>query len=209
MSSLYLISGYVTTLDGAAVSGVTLSANGIGIGTLPTQTVSPNLAIPDGLDDTGNNPGAKVSTPLTVSSPGTIVSVQVGVNITHTYRGDLQITLVHPDGTTVILKNPDPQDANANVITSYPDQTAPIDSLSAFVGKPAAGTWHLTAQDFYSQDTGTINSWSLTLTVNGVPINLTTTTGSDGAYSFANQRSGAFTLTPTKTGFDFIPIRAR
>ncbi len=200
----YLISGTVTTLDGAGVSGVTLSANGTGIGTLPTQTVSPGLAIPDGLDNTGNNPGAVVSAPLTISSPGTVTAVQVGVNITHTFRGDLQITLVHPDGTAVVLKNPG-DDPGQNVITSYPDQSDPVGDLSTFVGKPAAGTWHLTAQDFFSQDTGTLNSFSLTLTVNGVPVTLTTSTGSDGGYSFSNQRSGAFTLTPAKAGFDFIP----
>ncbi len=204
VTDLYLISGTVTTLDAAPVSGVSLTASGTGIAALPTQTVSPNTPIPDGLDDSGNNPGDYIFAPLTFPGTGTVNSVQVGVNITHPFRGDLLIALFAPDNDYVILQVPGPDPA-ADVITSYPDLTVPYSSLSAFVGKPVAGNWHLYVQDYYSGLTGTLNSFSLTLVANGVPITLSTSTGSDGTYSFANQRSGTFTLTPAKAGFDFIP----
>jgi subtilisin-like proprotein convertase family protein len=78
----------------------------------------------------------------------------VAVNIVHTYRGDLTVTLVAPDGTTYPLKTSSTSDSADNVVATY---TA---NLSA---EAANGTWQLRVQDIYSADTGTINTWTLTV----------------------------------------------
>ncbi|NEC90046.1 S8 family serine peptidase [Streptomyces sp. SID12501] len=80
-------------------------------------------------------------------------ALQVGVDITHTYRGDLVITLVAPDGTTYPLKASSTSDSADNVNTTYT-----VDASS----ETANGTWKLRVQDVAASDTGKINSWKLT-----------------------------------------------
>ncbi|MFI7294055.1 S8 family peptidase [Streptomyces sp. NPDC050121] len=80
-------------------------------------------------------------------------ALQVGVDITHTYRGDLVIDLVAPDGTAYRLKAASSSDSADNVSTTY--------SVNAS-GETANGTWKLRVQDTAAQDTGTLNSWKLT-----------------------------------------------
>ena len=80
-------------------------------------------------------------------------TLQVGVNITHTYRGDLVIDLVAPDGTAYRLKNSSSSDSAANVITTYTVNAS---------SEVANGAWRLRVQDVAAQDTGRINSFKLT-----------------------------------------------
>ncbi len=110
-------------------------------------------AIPD--------PGTSEST-LVVTTEGKLAEVNITVNIDHTYKGDVELTLIHPDGTTVRLHNRTGGSAN-DIITTYDTLTVPAESLDAFVGKPSAGTWRLRMQDHYGSDSGTLNSWSLEL----------------------------------------------
>ncbi|BCJ43400.1 zinc metalloprotease [Actinoplanes ianthinogenes] len=78
----------------------------------------------------------------------------IAVNIVHTYRGDLRVDLVAPDGTVYNLKATSSSDSADNVATTY------TKNLSS---EAANGTWRLKVQDVYSADTGYINSWTLTL----------------------------------------------
>jgi subtilisin-like proprotein convertase family protein len=80
-------------------------------------------------------------------------SSKVEVHIKHTYRGDLRIDLVAPDGTSYRLKT-ESYDSAANVDTIY---TVNLSS------KAANGTWKLKVQDMYAIDTGYIDSWTLTV----------------------------------------------
>jgi subtilisin-like proprotein convertase family protein len=78
----------------------------------------------------------------------------VEVHIKHTYRGDLRIDLVAPDGTSSRLKSESSFDSAANVDTTY------TVNLS---GKAANGTWTLKVQDRYARDTGYVDTWTLTV----------------------------------------------
>ncbi|GAA3343758.1 M4 family metallopeptidase [Amorphoplanes nipponensis] len=78
----------------------------------------------------------------------------VAVNIVHTYRGDLVVDLVAPDGTAYRLKNSSGSDSADNVATTY---TANLSS------EAADGAWKLQVRDVYSADTGYLNTWTLTL----------------------------------------------
>jgi subtilisin-like proprotein convertase family protein len=78
----------------------------------------------------------------------------VAVDIRHTYRGDLVIDLLAPDGSAYRLKNSSSSDSADNVIATY---TVNVSS------EVANGTWRLQVRDVYSADTGYINSWTLDL----------------------------------------------
>jgi subtilisin-like proprotein convertase family protein len=75
------------------------------------------------------------------------------VHIVHTYSGDLVVSLVAPDGSVYTLRNRTGGSAD-NI-----DQTFTV-NLSSEVRN---GTWNLRVQDAAAQDTGLINTWTLTL----------------------------------------------
>jgi carboxypeptidase T len=105
-----------------------------------------NVNIPDA--------GAAVSSPITVTgiAGNAPTNLQVGVDIKHTYRGDLVIDLIAPDGTAYRLKNSSGSDSADNVITTYTvDASAEV----------ANGTWRLQVRDVFRSDTGFIDKFSL------------------------------------------------
>ena len=82
-----------------------------------------------------------------------MVSATVTYDITHTYRGDLKITLYAPDGSSYLFKASSSSDNGANVIETY---TVNLSS------EALNGTWNLRVNDNAGGDTGYINSWSVT-----------------------------------------------
>ncbi|HLL34048.1 MAG TPA: S8 family serine peptidase [Streptomyces sp.] len=99
--------------------------------------------------------GSAVESPITVTgrSGNAPSALQVGVDITHTYRGDLVIDLVAPDGSTYRLKSSNSSDSADNVLTTYTVNAS---------SEVANGTWKLRVRDVAAQDTGRLNSWKLT-----------------------------------------------
>ena len=95
--------------------------------------------------------GAAVESPVTVSdrTGNASATTEVYVKIVHTYRGDLTVDLVGPDGTVYPLLNRSGGSAD-NV-----DQTFTVDASA----QPAAGTWKLRVQDRASVDVGYIEKW--------------------------------------------------
>ncbi|MGW1098738.1 M28 family metallopeptidase [Streptomyces sp. NPDC002455] len=133
--------------DAIAHAVWTLSA---GTTTPPTGTVFSNtadVAVPDN--------GAAVTSPVSVTGrTGNAPSaLKVAVDIKHTYRGDLVVDLLAPDGTAYRLKNSSSSDSADNVITTYTVNAS---------SETANGTWKLQVRDVAAQDTGYIDSWGLT-----------------------------------------------
>ncbi|GGN20448.1 subtilisin family serine protease [Actinoplanes campanulatus] len=144
------VSGKVTSA-GTGSPNLLLQVGDSGGGETPagcTGTNGTDVAIPDA--------GSAVTSSITISGCGRSASSTstVAVDITHTYRGDLVVTLVAPDGSTYTLKSSSSSDSADNVKTTY---TANLSS------EAADGTWQLRVQDVYSSDTGTIGSWTLTV----------------------------------------------
>ncbi|MEU6207195.1 S8 family peptidase [Micromonospora musae] len=142
---------YPITITGTGASATrtatyTLTVTGTGGGCSGTNGT--DVAIPD--------TGATVASSIVISGCGRNASAssQVPVNIVHTFRGDLVIDLVAPDGSSYRLKNSSFFDGVDNVNTTY---TVNLSS------EAANGTWQLRVRDVYSGDTGYINTWSLTL----------------------------------------------
>ncbi len=130
--------------------GYALWTLGTGTTTPPTGTVFENTAdvpIPDN--------GAAVYSPVTVTgvSGNAPAALKVSVDIKHTWRGDLVIDLVAPDGSTYRLKNSSGNDSAPDVLATY--------TVNAST-ELANGTWKLKVQDVGPQDVGRIDSWKLT-----------------------------------------------
>jgi len=87
-------------------------------------------------------------------------SIKVAVEITHTYIGDLQVSLVSPSGTSVILHNRSGASQN-NLVATLDASSTP--GLHAFTGEAVNGNWILQVRDLASVDRGRLKSWSLEL----------------------------------------------
>ncbi len=90
----------------------------------------------------------------------TISEVNVFVDIKHTYIGDLDVTLISPVGTTVLLHN-NSGGSSDNIFTWYDTETQPAEPLSKLNGENSQGTWKLRVEDSATGDTGTIDGWKL------------------------------------------------
>lgn len=95
-----------------------------------------------------------VESPITVQREGDApATLEVDVDITHPFRGDLEIHLVAPDGTAYLVKAASRFDRADDVKLSK--------TIDASAEK-AGGTWKLRVRDRYSGDSGTLRSWALT-----------------------------------------------
>ena len=136
-----------------------------------------NIRIPD-------NNSAGVGSVLKVTGQASLLSLLVGVDISHTYVGDLAVSLTSPAGKTVqLLDRPGhPGDScnNNDMLVAFDDEATtdlenhcagsnpwfrgfglPAQSLAEFRGAPINGDWTLTVQDRASQDSGTLNRWGI------------------------------------------------
>ncbi|WP_416968682.1 M4 family metallopeptidase [Streptomyces sp. 4F14] len=131
-----------------AWAGIAVGARSTGGGGTGTSFENGTVvAIPDN--------GAAVSSSIAVTGrTGNAPSnLQVSVDITHTFRGDLAVNLVGPSGTTYLLKAFSSSDSADNVVATY--------TVNAST-ETANGTWQLRVQDQAARDTGQINSWKVT-----------------------------------------------
>ena len=116
-----------------------------------TYSSNASVDIPD------NSPVGAVSV-INVPDDLTVFGTTADVVITHNYSGDLVVKLVSAQGTQVTLQS--------NVGGSSDDIVRSFTSES-FNGEVATGDWTLHVEDTAAADTGTINTWSLTLSAIG------------------------------------------
>lgn len=132
-----------------------------------TFTKTQNSSIPD--------PGTLTSS-LTVTNVGTILDVNVQVNINHTWDEDLDVFLIAPDGTRVELFT-DVGGSNDNFTNTVLDDEAttsmtvgvapftgsfkPEGNLSILDGKNLSGIWKLEVTDDTRINQGTLLNWSI------------------------------------------------
>ena len=153
-----------------------------------------------------------VTSDLTIPVSGTITDVNVdGLDVSHTWINDLQISLTSPNGTTVSLIN-QICDQEDNILINFDDEASsayasipcpptaggtfqPNQALSAFDGEDLNGLWTLTITDVANQDGGSLNDWSLEICYNsagGTPLTVTMN-GSD--LECAGDNSGSASAT--------------
>ncbi|MFF1381806.1 M4 family metallopeptidase [Streptomyces sp. NPDC058308] len=106
-----------------------------------------DVAIPD------NGPAVTSTVNVTGRTGNAPSALKVGVDIVHTWRGDLKVDLLAPDGTVYPLKATSSSDSADNVKETYTVNAS---------SEVANGAWKLQVQDKAAQDTGYINSWKVT-----------------------------------------------
>lgn len=170
-----------------------------------TYSSTTPIAIPDGAGD--NVPGTAGTGTIAVPAGANISDVNVTFAGTHSYFWDLVVSLVHPDGTAVRTLNRNCNAVSTGFNVTFNDGSpgiactpalngtfAPADPLSAFNNKTQGGNWTLRAQDFWGGDTGTINSWSITIcALTGVPLS-NAEFGLDGFAVYPNPSNGSFNV---------------
>ncbi|HEY9041980.1 MAG TPA: S8 family serine peptidase [Rheinheimera sp.] len=102
-----------------------------------------------------DNTAEGISSVISVPQSGSLFGVNVSVDITHTWRGDLIVMLRSPQGTEHTLHNRT-GGSEDNLVQSW--------QLDSFNGEEMQGDWTLTVSDNANLDTGTLNNWQLTLT---------------------------------------------
>jgi subtilisin-like proprotein convertase family protein len=116
---------------------------------------------------------------IDVTGAGKIYDLNVELDITHTYDGQLTATLYAPDGTPVELFSNVGGSGDNFTATGFDEQATtsitagsapftgtfqPTGSLAVFNDLDAAGTWTLEIVDNAKGDSGSLNSWSIEIT---------------------------------------------
>lgn len=137
-----------------------------------------------------DNTTAPCTNPLTrtftVSDSFTVAEIALGLNITHTYRGDIRATLVAPNSTTLQVVTESGSDGSDNydifissnadggtgpllndgdldpVAEPYYNRLVRLNAITFYTGN-SAGTWTLRICDTFTGDSGTFNRAQLML----------------------------------------------
>lgn len=115
--------------------------------------------------------------PLTLGTSGNAKGLRVRIgSITHPYDGDLRLTLIAPDGRSVVLADRrggpgqdwvdavfDDAAATSVLAASAPftGSLRPEQALSTLDGAPLAGTWTLRVTDTSPGQAGSVGAWGL------------------------------------------------
>ena len=91
----------------------------------------------------------------------TINEIEVSVDIKHTHRGDLRLTLISPQAQNIVLIDRS-GGSEDNIIQSFRSTDEP-GLFDAVIGKSAKGDWTLKIEDLAKQDVGVLTKWGLTI----------------------------------------------
>jgi subtilisin family serine protease len=85
--------------------------------------------------------------------------LDVSVEIRHTWRGDLRVTLEAPDGATAVLADR-AGGSGDDLVRTYRSEAEP-ELFSDLLGRSAQGDWRLVVEDLAGLDVGTLVRWGL------------------------------------------------
>ncbi len=105
------------------------------------------------LDIPDNTAGGVTST-IQIGNDSAVHNLEVHLDITHPYKGDLTVALTSPEGTRIVFIDREGGSGD-NIVGDF--------ALPQFDGESLAGSWQLQVADLAASDTGTLNSWSLTV----------------------------------------------
>jgi len=112
---------------------------------------TPYIIIPD-------NISKAIERTLMISENKKLQNIEVEINITHTYIGDLIVELISPDNTIILLHNQKGDYAD-NIIKTYTMINTP--NLMKLQTTNINGAWKLKVSDKVSVDDGKLNRWAL------------------------------------------------
>jgi subtilisin-like proprotein convertase family protein len=111
------------------------------------------MSIPD--DD-----AVGIQSQIVINDNQEIRALEVWVDIEHSFLGDLEIYLVPPQRSAILLQGRT-LGRQTQLQTTYSITTTP--NLSQMLGQPAQGRWQLWIRDRAPQNTGQLNQWQLTI----------------------------------------------
>jgi subtilisin-like proprotein convertase family protein len=91
-----------------------------------------------------------------------IREVEIYVEIRHTWRGDLRVSLIPPSGETILIENRT-GGGQDDIIRSYRSTDEP-NLFSALRGASGRGDWQLSVEDLARRDVGVLVKWGVGIT---------------------------------------------
>jgi len=119
---------------------------------------SRNYAFSGVLIPDNNTAGVQTSFDMSGRPAMRVEHVEVTISASHTYRGDLQITLTSPAGVVSTLADVSSEDQNFGAIQRYDDWTF---STVRHWGESSVGVWKVAVKDLAANDTGRLESVSV------------------------------------------------
>lgn len=180
------ISYYFALQDDNATIVGTLPYGGKGIN--PPGTVSPASFFSYKVDHISQLQNCSESTPVIINDQqstsdniiidqtGTLIDLNVNVNITHSRISDLRLMLVGPDGSVCLMSNRNGGDGENYINTTFDDQAsrhieegsapftgryAPEVALDRFNQMDISGIWELRINDVATEYSGELDSWCI------------------------------------------------
>jgi subtilisin-like proprotein convertase family protein len=166
-------------------------------------------------------PGQYTTRTLNVPMTGTISSVKVKNNITHTYLSDVQTDISSPAAAASFIKmfNRGCGNTNGTLNLNFQDggaginctggttlqNVAPSSALSVFNGQNPNGTWTFRVYDNYAGDTGTVNSWAIEVCTQTITLT-TENFGLENFTLYPNPNNGNFNVQFTSTSGNDVKI---
>lgn len=183
----YMVNDFCTGAPTTLTDDINVTNNApeivcVGSGAIPmneSQSTSPGVSIPD-----GNASG--VSTTMNITENFTITDLNVNLNISHDWVGDLMVSITSPAGTTVVIYDRPGRTSSGYgcsgddiLATLDDDATTPVENecasttpsingsfipnnpLAVFDGESTMGTWVLKVADMDNGFSGTLNSWGI------------------------------------------------
>lgn len=104
----------------------------------------------------------KAQCQINVPTPAIVEDVQIKAKVSHYYRGDVDLKLTSPNGTTRHLKQDSLLDSDHNIYETYDIGVAPVESVDGFNGTLLNGLWSMVAEDMDPMSyNGTLEGWHL------------------------------------------------
>ena len=147
---------------------------------------------------------------INIPDSNTITDVNIGVDLTHSYIGDLALKVLSPNNTETLLKNLNDCSAENNIQGIFNDNAIAFncndlnqgftykslhDLLSNFNGENSAGNWTIQLGDYASGDSGILHSWYVEICQTTLTSLSTEPTNNFNNFKiFPNPNQGVFTI---------------
>ena len=122
-----------------------------------------------------------ITSKITLLNDLPVADINVNLDLSHSFLADLEVTLISPAGTRVILVS-NSCGGNQDILATFDDSAEgficgttpaimgtvrPLGSLAAFNGESTYGDWILEVKDIAASDGGTLNAFSMDICVEG------------------------------------------
>ena len=122
-----------------------------------------------------------ITSTITLLNDLPVADINVNLDLTHSFLADLEVTLISPAGTRVILVS-NSCGGNQDILATFDDSAEgficgttpaiqgavrPLGSLAAFNGESTYGDWILEVKDIAASDGGSLNAFSMDICVEG------------------------------------------